>query len=41
VTASPGVTNAITGIANAHVSRASVLVVSGTNPTPQENRGGL
>jgi acetolactate synthase-1/2/3 large subunit len=41
VTAGPGVTNAMTGIANAHVSRASVLVLSGTNPTPQENRGGL
>ena len=41
VTAGPGVTNAMTGIANAHVSRASVLVISGTNPTPQENRGGL
>jgi acetolactate synthase-1/2/3 large subunit len=34
-------TNAITGIANAHVSRASVLVLSGGNPRPQENRGGL
>ncbi len=33
VTAGPGVTNAMTGIANAHVSRAPVLVVSGTNPT--------
>jgi acetolactate synthase-1/2/3 large subunit len=41
VTAGPGVTNAMTGIANAHVSRAPVLVVSGTNPTAQENRGGL
>ncbi len=41
VTAGPGVTNAMTGIANAHVSRASVLVISGTNPRPQENRGGL
>ncbi len=41
VTAGPGVTNAMTGIANAHVSRAAVLVISGTNPTPQENRGGL
>ena len=30
VTAGPGVTNAMTGIANAHVSRASVLVLSGT-----------
>ena len=29
VTAGPGMTNAITGIANAHVSRAPVLVLSG------------
>ncbi len=41
VTAGPGVTNAMTGIANAHISRAPVLVISGTNPTAQENRGGL
>src|SRR5215212_995121 len=41
VTAGPGVTNAMTGIANAHVSRAPVLVISGTNPRAQENRGGL
>jgi len=41
VTAGPGMTNAITGIANAHVSRAPILVISGTNPRPQENRGGL
>jgi thiamine pyrophosphate-dependent acetolactate synthase large subunit-like protein len=41
VTAGPGVTNAMTGIANAHVSRAHVLVLSGTSPRPQENRGGL
>lgn len=41
VTAGPGLTNAITGIANAHVSRAPILVLSGGNPTPQENRGGL
>ena len=41
VTAGPGVTNAMTGIANAHVARAPVLVLSGTAPRPQENRGGL
>ena len=41
VTAGPGVTNAMTGIANAHVSRAPVLVLSGVTPRPQENRGGL
>jgi glyoxylate carboligase len=41
VTAGPGVTNAMTRIANAFVSRAPVLVIAGTNPRPQENRGGL
>src|ERR1700742_4127399 len=41
VTAGPGLTNYINRIANAHVSRASVLVLSGGNPLPQENRGGL
>jgi acetolactate synthase-1/2/3 large subunit len=41
VTAGPGVTNAMTGIANAHVARASVLVMSGTPPRAQENRGAL
>lgn len=41
VTAGPGVTNAMTGIANAHVARASVLVLSGTPPRAQENRGAL
>ena len=41
VTAGPGVTNAMTGIANAHVSRAPVLVLSGTPPRAQENRGAL
>lgn len=41
VTAGPGVTNAMTGIANAHVARAPVLVLSGTPPTAQENRGAL
>ncbi|MGL4396976.1 MAG: thiamine pyrophosphate-binding protein [Hyphomicrobium sp.] len=41
VTAGPGFTNAITGIANAHVSRAPILVLSGTVTRPQENRGAL
>ena len=41
VTAGPGVTNAITGIANAHAARTPVLVLSGTPPRPQENRGAL
>lgn len=41
VTAGPGVTNAMTGIANAHVARAPVLVLSGVPPQAQENRGAL
>jgi acetolactate synthase-1/2/3 large subunit len=41
VTAGPGVTNAMTGIANAHVAKASVLVLSGLPPRAQENRGAL
>jgi len=41
ITAGPGVTNGMTGIANAHVSRAPVLVLSGVPPRPQENRGAL
>ena len=41
VTAGPGVTNAMTGIANAHIARASVLVLSGTPPRGQDNRGAL
>jgi acetolactate synthase-1/2/3 large subunit len=41
VTGGPGVTNAITGIANAHVARAPLLVLSGVPPRPQENRGAL
>lgn len=41
VTAGPGVTNAMTGIANAHIARASVLVLSGTPPLAQDNRGAL
>jgi len=39
VTAGPGVTNAITGIANANVARAPVLVISGVSTRQQENRG--
>lgn len=41
VTAGPGVTNAMTGIANAHVARAPLLVLSGAPPRAQENRGAL
>ena len=41
VTAGPGVTNAMTGMANAHVARVPVLVLSGLPPTAQENRGAL
>lgn len=41
VTAGPGVTNACTGIANAEVARAPVLILSGLPPTAQENRGAL
>ncbi len=41
VTAGPGVTNAMTGIANAHVARTPVLILSGLPPQPQENRGAL
>ncbi len=41
VTAGPGVTNAMTGIANAFVAKAPVLVLSGTPPKRQENRGAL
>lgn len=41
VTAGPGVTNAMTGIANAHVARAPVLVLSGLPPRPQTDRGAL
>lgn len=41
ITAGPGVTNGITGIANADVARAPVLVLSGVPPTFQENRGAL
>jgi len=41
VTAGPGMTNAMTGIANAHVSRAPVLVIAGCPPREQLHRGAL
>lgn len=41
VTAGPGMTNALTGIANASVSRVPVLIISGVPPRPQENMGAL
>lgn len=41
VTAGPGVTNAVTGIANAHVARMPVLVLSGSPPRPPQGRGAL
>ena len=39
VTAGPGVTNAMTGIANAYVARAPVLVLSGLPPPPRRTAG--
>jgi acetolactate synthase-1/2/3 large subunit len=41
VTAGPGMTNAVTGIANAFVSRVPLLVISGGPPQPQQNMGAL
>jgi acetolactate synthase-1/2/3 large subunit len=41
VTAGPGLTNAVTGIANASISRSSVLVVSGRPPRPQAGMGAM
>jgi len=41
VTAGPGLTNAITAIANSSVSRSSVLVLSGRTPSPQVGMGAM
>ena len=41
VTAGPGVTNTVTAIANAFLSNASVLLIGGCTPIPQNNMGPL
>ena len=41
VTAGPGLTNAITAIANAYVSRVPILVLTGCPPRPQIGKGAL
>ena len=41
VTAGPGVTNTVTGIANAFLSNASILLIGGCTPIPQSNMGPL
>jgi acetolactate synthase-1/2/3 large subunit len=41
VTAGPGMTNAVTGIANASVSRVPLLIISGVPPRPQQGMGAL
>jgi acetolactate synthase-1/2/3 large subunit len=41
VTAGPGFTNAVTGIANADASGVPLLVVTGYPPVPQFERGAL
>lgn len=41
VTAGPGFTNAVTGIANAYTSRIPLLIVTGRPPVPQFDRGAL
>ena len=40
-TAGPGVTNCVTGIANAHLARVPVLLIGGCPPRPQMNMGPL
>ena len=41
VTAGPGVTNAVTGIANAEKARAPLLLIGGAVPRPQKGAGAL
>jgi thiamine pyrophosphate-dependent acetolactate synthase large subunit-like protein len=41
VTAGPGMTNAVTGIANAYISRVPILVIAGVPPRPQQGMGAL
>ena len=41
VTAGPGVTDAVTGIANAMYANSPVLILSGKNPTPEFEKGSL
>ena len=41
VTAGPGVTNTVTAVANAHISRTPVLLIGGCPPRPQINMGPL
>ena len=41
VTAGPGVTNTVTGIANAFLSNIPVLLIGGCTPIPQNNMGPL
>jgi len=41
VTAGPGMTNAMTGIANAHVCRVRLLIISGVPPRPQQYMAAL
>ncbi len=40
-TAGPGVTNCVTGIANAHLARVPLLLIGGCPPRPQVNMGPL
>ena len=41
VTAGPGVTNCVTAVANADLERASVLLIGGCPPRPQDDLGPL